>query len=116
MDDRRLRAFQRLESPRDQFGTALNQHLQVHFVRHIAMLDGPAAEVEIRLRSGRKADFDFRKTHIDQQAEHALLAVVAHRVDQRLIAVAQVDRAPDRRLFDASGRPGAVIELRNRER
>ena len=33
--------------------------------------------------------------------EHARLALVAHRIDQRLVAVAQVDRAPDRRLVDA---------------
>src|SRR5690606_5884233 len=32
------------------------------------------------------------------------------RIDERLIAVAQVDRAPDRRRLDASGRPGAVVQ------
>ena len=49
MDDRRLRAFQRLKCPRNQFRAALHQNLQVHIVRNIAMLDAPAAEVEIRL-------------------------------------------------------------------
>ncbi|SPU77175.1 Uncharacterised protein [Brucella suis] len=116
MDDRRLRAFQRLESARNQFRTALDQNLQIHVVRNIALFNGPAAEVEIRLRSGRETDLDFRETHIDQQAEHALLAVMPHGVDQSLVAVAQIDRTPDRRLFDAFGRPSAVIELRRRER
>jgi hypothetical protein len=55
-----------------------------------------------------KADLDFLEAHVEQQLEHARLAVVAHRVDQRLVAVAQVDRAPDRRLVDALARPGAV--------
>ena len=32
-----------------------------------------------------------------QEPEHAVLALDAHRLDQRLIAVAKVDRAPDRR-------------------
>src|SRR5690606_16436381 len=68
------------------------------------------------LRGRWKADFDFRETHIDQQAEHALLAVVSHRIDQGLIAVAQIDRAPDRRFFDALRWPGAVVELRRGER
>ena len=116
MDDRRLGAFKRFESARDQFWAALDQNLQIHFVGNIALFDGPAAEIEIRLRSGRKTDFDFRETHIDQQAEHALLAVMAHGVDQGLIAITQIDRTPDRCLFDTLGRPGAVIELRNRER
>jgi hypothetical protein len=57
-----------------------------------------------------KADLDLLEAHVEQQLEHARLAVMAHRVDQRLVAVAQVDRAPDRRLFDALGRPGAVME------
>ncbi len=114
--NRRLRAFQRLESARNQFRTALDQNLQIHVVRNIALFNGPAAEVEIRLRSGRETDLDFRETHIDQQAEHALLAVMPHGVDQSLVAVAQIDRTPDRRLFDAFGRPSAVIELRRRER
>ena len=35
-----------------------------------------------------------------EQLEHARLAVGIHRLDQRLVAVAQVDRAPDRRLGD----------------
>ena len=36
--------------------------------------------------------------------EHAQLAGRVHRVDQRLVAVAQVDRAPQRRLVDDDGR------------
>ena len=39
-----------------------------------------------------------------------------HRVDQRLVAVAQVDRAPQRRLLDPRGRPGAVGQLDRGER
>ena len=61
-----------------------------------------------------KADLDLLEAHVEQQVEHARLALVAHRVDQRLVAVAQVDRAPDRRLVDAFGRPGAVGETDQR--
>jgi putative CocE/NonD family hydrolase len=48
-----------------------------------------------------KPIFDFLEAHVEQQAEHPRLAFVTHRVDQRLVAVAQVDRAPDRRLVRA---------------
>ena len=38
------------------------------------------------------------KPMLDEQIEHAVLAIDAHRLDQRLVAVAQIDGAPDRRL------------------
>ena len=47
-----------------------------------------------------KADLDFLVAHLHQQAEHAQLALRVHRLDQRLVAVAQVDAAPDRRSRD----------------
>ena len=102
MHDRACRALQRLEGAGDQFGPALDQHLQRHVVRHAAFLDAPAGEVEIGLRGRGEADLDFLEAHVEQQLEHARLALLAHRIDQRLVAVAQVDRAPDRRLGDAA--------------
>jgi hypothetical protein len=47
----------------------------------------------------------------EQEAEHARLALRPHRVDQRLVAVAQVDGTPDRRLADGLRRPGAVGQV-----
>ena len=100
MDDRALGAFQRLERAGDEFGAALDQHLQRHIRRHAAFLDAPAGEIKIGLRGGREADLDFLETHVEEQLEHARLALLAHRVNQRLIAVTQVNRAPDWRLGD----------------
>ncbi len=116
VDNWRLSTFQRFKRTRDQFRAALHQHLQINFVRRVALLNCPAAEVKIGLRSRWEADFDFRETHIDQQAEHAFLSVVTHWVDQCLITVAQIDRTPDWCLFDALCRPGAVIEFWVRKR
>ena len=110
VDDRVPGAFQRLEGAGNQLGPALHQHLQRHVGRHVALLDAPAGEVEIGLRGRRKPDLDFLEAHVEQQVEHARLALVTHRVDERLVAVAQVDRAPDRCLLDALRRPGAVVE------
>ena len=63
----------------------------------VAALDEGAHEVEIGLRGGGKGDLDLLEADADQQVEHAVLALDAHRLDQRLIAVAQIDGAPDRR-------------------
>jgi hypothetical protein len=46
--------------------------------------------------------------NLDQQFEHAALAGGRHRVDQRLVAVAQVDGAPQGRRGDPLVGPGAV--------
>ena len=116
MHDRAVGAFERLESAGDQFWPALHEHLQVDIVRHIALLDAPAGKVEIGLRCRRKADLDFLEAHIEQQRQHARLALVAHRIDQRLIAVPEIDRAPDRRLFDTLRRPCAVGQVDQRIR
>jgi hypothetical protein len=116
MHDWRARALKRLEGAGDQLRPALHQDLQIDVVGHAALLDRPAREVEIGLRGGRKADLDFLETHIDQELEHARLAIVAHRVDQGLIAVAQIDGAPDRRLFDPFFGPGPVVQPDSRIR
>ena len=48
------------------------------------------------------------KPMLGEQPEHAVLALDAHRLDQRLIAVAQIDGAPDRRLVDDARGPLAI--------
>ena len=55
-----------------------------------------------------KADFDLLVAHAHQQVEHAALACRAHRVDQCLVAITQVDRAPQRCFVDDAIGPGAV--------
>ena len=108
VDDDLLRAFHRLEGALDQFRAALGQDLDRDIVRNCAALDDRADEVEISLRGGGKGDLDLLEPHANQKLEHAVLALDAHRLDQRLIAVAKVDRAPDRRLVDDARGPLAV--------
>ena len=110
MDDRAPRAFERLECAGDQFGPALHQHLKRDVVRHAAFLDAPAPEVEVGLRRGREAHLDLLEAHLHERLEHAQLAHGVHRVDQRLVAVAQVDRAPQGRLLDALVGPSPVSQ------
>ncbi|MCY1508010.1 hypothetical protein D9M68_423080 [compost metagenome] len=110
MHDRLVGALERFEGAGDQLGPALHQHLQRHVLGDVALLDAPAGKVEVGLRGRGEADLDFLEAHVEQQLEHAGLAIVTHRVDQRLVTVAQVNRAPDRRLGDGLRRPGAVGE------
>ena len=94
MDDDLLRALYGLERALDQLRAALGQHLDRDVVGNGAVLDDRANEIEVGLRSGGKGDLDLLEAHADEQAEHAVLAIDAHRLDQRLVAVAEVDRAP----------------------
>jgi len=88
----------------------LHQHLDGDVVRDRALLDERAHEVEVGLRGGGEADLDLLEAHLAQEAEHASLAIRVHRLDQGLVAVPEVDRAPDRRLGDDLGRPLSVGE------
>ena len=108
VDDRARRALAGLVGALDQLRAGLGEHLDRHVVRDHVLLDDLADEVEVGLARGGEADLDLLVAHPDEQVEHAPLAGRAHRVDQRLVAVAQVDGAPQRRLGDPLVRPGAV--------
>ena len=99
----------------DQFLARLGQHGDRDVVRHRARLDQVADEVEVGLARGREADLDLLVAHRDQQIEHGLLAGGVHRVDQRLIAVAQVGRQPARGGCDRPARPAPVGQVDGRE-
>ena len=108
MHDGAARAFQRLVGARDQLGPRLRQHLNGHIIGNQALLDDLAHEVEIRLRSGGKSDLDFLEADSDQHVEHAALARRVHGLDQRLVAVPQIDAAPGRRRRDDGVGPGPI--------
>jgi hypothetical protein len=97
-----------LEGPFDQLRAALGQHLDGDVVGDRVLLDDLADEVEVGLAGRGEPDLDLLVAHPDQQVEHPQLAGRAHRVDQRLVAVAQIDRAPQRGVLDHGVGPGAV--------
>ena len=109
--DRLLGARDRLVRPLDQVLARLGQHLDDDVVRDAVLLDEHPHEVEVRLRRRREADLDLLEAHLHQQLEHLELAGGVHRLDQRLVAVAQVDRAPARGLGDAVVGPPAVGQV-----
>ena len=102
------RAVAGLEGPLDQLRSALGQHLDGDVVGNRALLDDFANEVEIGLAGRREANLDLLVAHLHQQVEHTSFASRTHGVDQRLVAVTKIHRAPRRRLLDDTVRPGAV--------
>src|SRR5712691_6587063 len=115
VNDGARRAAQTLERPLDELAAALGEHLDRHVVGDEILLDELADEVVVGLRRRRKADFDLLEADIQQHVPETPLALGVHRIDQRLIAIAQVDAAPQGRPLDARIRPGAVLQLQRQE-
>ena len=95
-----LGAHQRLDGALDQLLARLGQYRDADVIRDSAAPDQLADEVELRLAGRREPDLDLLVAHAHQQVEHGVLAGGVHRIDQRLVAVAQVGRQPARGLRD----------------
>lgn len=100
VDDSALGASQRLKGPVDDVLSGLSQHLHGHIVGDQILLDQGSQKLILGFRRGREADFNLFESDSDQVFEELQLLLQAHRNDQGLIAVAQVDAAPQGRFFD----------------
>ncbi len=116
MDHRARGAAQRLEGALDQFGTRLHDDLDRHVVRDQVLLDQLTHEVEVDLARRREPDLDLLEAHGDELPEQPVLARQVHGLRQRLVAVTEVHRAPERSLAQLACRPPAVRQLRADER
>ena len=76
---------------------ALREHLKRHVVGNELVLDEPARELVFGLACGGESYFDFLKSDFDEIGEKFELFFERHRVYERLIAVAKIDRAPNGR-------------------
>ncbi len=81
---------QRLDGARNQILAGLGQDRDLYVVGDHVALDELAHEVEVGLARAREADLDLLVAHPDQEFEHLHLAGGRHRVDQRLVAVAEI--------------------------
>ena len=95
----------------DQGLACLGEDLDGDVIRNQVLFDQRPNEVEVRLACARKSDLDLLVAHFDEQVEHDALALRAHRIDEGLVAVAKVDRAPHWRCGDVLGRPGAIGQI-----
>jgi hypothetical protein len=109
------RAAQRLDGALDQLVARGRHDLDGHAGRNAPFVDELAHEVELDLRRRGKADLDLLEAGLHQQLEHAQLALGVHGFHQRLVAVAQIGRQPDRRAGQDGVGPGAVPEADGRE-
>ena len=100
MDDRFLDAAQRLKRLADDVFSRLGQNLDRYVVRDQVLLDQRPQKFVFGLACGGEADFDLLKADLDEELEELQLLFEVHRDNQRLVSVAQIDRAPDRRFFD----------------
>jgi len=116
MDNGCARAFQAGKTGLDQVAARLGQHLDDDVIGNFAGFDEATDKVEIGGAGGRKSDLDLLDADLDQQIEEALLLFRIHRIDQRLVAVAQIGGQPARRLVYGSGRPLPVGQVDLRER
>jgi hypothetical protein len=55
-------------------------------------------KVELGLRGRREGDLDLLEADVAERLEHAHLLLGVHRLEERLVAVAQIGAHPDRRL------------------
>ena len=74
----------------DQVFARLGQHLHQHIIGNATGIDQPADEIEFGRSGGRESDFDLLEADFDQQIEKTGFLFRAHRIDQRLVAIAQV--------------------------
>ena len=96
MDDSVLAALERVKGFLDDVLARLCEYLYRYIVRYKSLLDEGAAEVVFRLGSRGEADLYLLKADINELFEEFELFAEAHGNDKRLIAVSQVNAAPDR--------------------
>ena len=95
----------------DQMLTGLHQHLDGHVVGNEVVFDNVPHEIKIGLGGRGETHLNLFVTHAHQQFKHAALALGAHRIDQGLVAVAQVHRTPLRCGINHLVWPGTVGQL-----
>ena len=103
-----LRPLQRLCTAGNQMLPRLGQNTDRHIVGNQPFFNQITAKGKLRITRTRKTDLDLFKTHLNQKVEKTYFLLNIHRVDQRLVSVAQIDRTPHRHLSNLSIRPFSV--------
>ncbi len=100
MDHRVRRSFDSLKGFLDNVLSCLCQHLYRHIVGYHLPLDQSAHKLILRLRCRRKTYLDFLESNLHKHLKKLQFFFEAHRLDQCLVSVSQIDRTPDRRRCD----------------
>jgi hypothetical protein len=105
MNDRALRTDERFDGAFDEVFARLHEHLHGHVVGNAPVFDERAVEGELGIRGGGKADLDFLEAAAHQRLKQLELLRDVHGHRERLIAVAQIDAAPDGRARQGASGP-----------
>ncbi|AIY16786.1 hypothetical protein KR76_08400 [Pimelobacter simplex] len=108
-DDRVAQPAHGLDGPRDQVAPGRREDDDRHVGRRqVGRRHEQPHEVEVGLRGRRVADLDLLVAHRHQELEEPALAGGVHRLGERLVAVAQVDRHPQGGGGEPAGGPVAL--------
>ena len=80
----------------------------MHVIRHQVFLNQGPAEIKINLAGRGEAHLDFLEPQLHQHLEEAALLRHGHGLDQRLVAITQIHRRPQRRFLDTLTGPATV--------
>ncbi len=111
VDDGPLRPLEGLESSGDEIFPGLHQHLDGNVIGDEVALDELPHEVEVGLGGRREAHLDVLEADMGHQRPHLQLLGHRHGLDQRLVAVAQVHGAPERRPLQHPVGPLAIRQI-----
>ncbi len=84
----------RIEGALDEVFAGLGQDLDDDIIGDEVLLDEHAHEIEVSLRCRGEADLDLLVPHSTSSSNMRFLRPGGHGIDEGLVAVAQVDRAP----------------------
>src|ERR1700727_1545262 len=116
MDNGAATSPDRFEGASDQILARLRQNLDGYVLRNTIFVDQTADKIEIGAGGRGEAELDFLKAHGNQGSEEAIFTLGSHWFDERLIAVAKVDAAPNRRARDGCAGPTPVSQSNRRKR
>ena len=111
-----LDTLERFEGAANKGLPCLCEHLDRHVVRDQILVNKPAKKIVLDLRSRGEADFNFLEPDLHQCFKHLEFARNVHGFDQCLIAIAQINTAPDGRLGQDGIWPGTVAQANRGER
>mmetsp|Transcript_83702 Transcript_83702/g.235243 ORF Transcript_83702/g.235243 Transcript_83702/m.235243 type:complete len:552 (-) Transcript_83702:3-1658(-) len=106
-----------LDGALDQRLSGLREHLNVDVVRDEPVVDNVPDEIEVCLARSWEPNLDLLVTDLDEVHEQAQLLLMIHGVDQSLVAVSEIHRAPARGLLDFLAGPcprGPLLVERDR--
>ena len=110
-----LGAVNGLEGAADEVLSGLYQHLNGHVVGDVSTLDQGADELVLRLGGGGEPHLNLLDADVHQGVKQFQLLPDVHGVDEGLVAVPQIYRAPDGGRLQLPVGPGAAGHLEGDE-